>query len=112
MTNKQTWQEEFDKKFEGIYYGKDNDNFPNYPPEGFIEDVKSFITQQLLLRREKEVKLEMLKEIDDIFVKIEEKKTALELQKQSAGFPDTRFVIEKQIELVDDILNIIKEQNE
>ena|SRR3990167_2468086 len=33
----------FDEEFEGIYYGRDNDGCPNYPPDGFKEDTKFFI---------------------------------------------------------------------
>lgn len=34
---------EFDKKFEGIYYGKDAAGFPDYPPKGYVDDVKEFL---------------------------------------------------------------------
>ncbi len=37
------WEKEFDDKFKGIYYGKDENGEPNYPPLGFVEDVKQFI---------------------------------------------------------------------
>ena len=40
-------REEFEKKFDGIYYGKDFDGLPNYPPEGFREDVFNWHTSTL-----------------------------------------------------------------
>ena len=42
---KNIW-EEYDENFESIYYGKDIEGFPNYPPENFKEDVKTFIRQK------------------------------------------------------------------
>lgn len=55
-----TIEEEFDEKFEGVYYGKDFDGYPNYIPDNFKEDVKSFlksslikILEQLVVREEK-----------------------------------------------------------
>ncbi len=45
LKNKETVAKEFMEKFEGIYYGKFDDT-PNYPPEGFKEDVLSFLSSQ------------------------------------------------------------------
>jgi len=48
--------ERFEEKFENIYYGKDFDGIPNYPPEGFKDDVKKFLKDSLtrLVNRMKE----------------------------------------------------------
>jgi len=36
-------EKKFDEKFEGIYYGKDINGLPNYPPESFKDDILKMI---------------------------------------------------------------------
>ena len=43
MTEIETILKKFDENFEGTYYGRDESGVPNYPPEGFKEDIKFFI---------------------------------------------------------------------
>lgn len=46
-----SWEERFKDEFDGIYYGKD-EGAPIYPPEGFVDDIKSFIETELAKARE------------------------------------------------------------
>lgn len=49
----QGWRERFHDKFNGIYYGKDDDGYPDYPSEVLMDDIRAFIESELSLQRSK-----------------------------------------------------------
>ena len=68
---------EFDEEFECVYYGKDFNGTPNYPPEAFKQDVKDFLFSSLT-KVLKEVKKEILKKYKKVPLRIDIEGDAIE----------------------------------